>query len=124
MHSSTSTRLSGLGPIPAPDVIGSSPALKRVLRVAERLAAGDSKVLITGESGVGKDVIARVVHTRSPRASPVPESHLPAGTPRASAVANRPSSISGATVGPVGLAGGRIGMAGLRTRTRLAANPP
>jgi transcriptional regulator with PAS, ATPase and Fis domain len=40
-----------------------------VLRVAERLAAGDSKVLITGESGVGKDVIARVVHVKSPRAA-------------------------------------------------------
>jgi transcriptional regulator with PAS, ATPase and Fis domain len=69
MHSPTSSRVSGLGPISAPDVIGSSAALQRVLRVAERLAAGDSKVLITGESGVGKDVIARVVHTRSPRAS-------------------------------------------------------
>ena len=69
MHSPPPSRVSNLGPIPAPDVIGASPALHRVLRVAERLAAGDSKVLITGESGVGKDVVARVVHVKSPRAS-------------------------------------------------------
>ena len=48
---------------------GSSPALQRALKVAERLAAGDSKVLITGESGVGKDVLARFVHVNSPRAA-------------------------------------------------------
>ena len=53
MHSPTPARVSSLGPIPAPDVVGASAALHRVLRVAERLAAGDSKVLITGESGVG-----------------------------------------------------------------------
>jgi transcriptional regulator with PAS, ATPase and Fis domain len=50
-------------------IVGESPALLRIIRVAERLAAGDSKVLITGESGVGKDVIARLVHVRSPRAA-------------------------------------------------------
>jgi transcriptional regulator with PAS, ATPase and Fis domain len=37
--------------------------------VAGRLAAGDSKVLITGESGVGKDVLARYVHVNSARAA-------------------------------------------------------
>jgi transcriptional regulator with PAS, ATPase and Fis domain len=50
-------------------VVGSSPALHRALKVAERLAAGDSKVLITGESGVGKDVLARFVHVNSARAT-------------------------------------------------------
>ena len=69
MHVATPPRPSQIGPIPAPVVVGTSPALQRVLRVAERLAAGDSKVLITGESGVGKDVIARVVHVSSPRAA-------------------------------------------------------
>ena len=49
--------------------MGESPALLRVIRIAERLALGDSKVLITGESGVGKDVVARLVHMRSPRAA-------------------------------------------------------
>ncbi len=69
MHVATPPRPSHIGPIPAPVVVGTSPALQRVLRVAERLAAGDSKVLITGESGVGKDVVARVVHVHSPRAA-------------------------------------------------------
>ena len=52
-----------------PTVIGSSPALARVLDIAGRIAAGQAKVLITGESGVGKDVIARFIHCQSPRAS-------------------------------------------------------
>jgi transcriptional regulator with PAS, ATPase and Fis domain len=38
-----------------------------LLRLAERAAASDAKVLITGESGVGKDVIARHIHQSSPR---------------------------------------------------------
>jgi len=70
MHSgSTSLPSSSLGPLAAPTIVGSSPALQRVLHIASRLAAGDSKVLITGESGVGKDVIARHVHVNSPRAA-------------------------------------------------------
>src|SRR5687767_8404724 len=51
-----------------PTVIGSSPALARVLDIAGRIAAGQAKVLITGESGVGKDVFARYIHANSTRA--------------------------------------------------------
>ncbi|MGE0594342.1 MAG: sigma-54 interaction domain-containing protein [Vicinamibacterales bacterium] len=51
----------------APIIIGHSPALERVTALATRVAGGLAKVLITGESGVGKDVIARLVHSRSPR---------------------------------------------------------
>src|SRR5688500_779898 len=69
MQLTPSQRPSTIGPIPAPTVVGSSPALHRALKVAERLAAGDSKVLITGESGVGKDVLARFVHVKSARAA-------------------------------------------------------
>jgi transcriptional regulator with PAS, ATPase and Fis domain len=43
--------------------------MKDVLAIADRVAAGDANVLITGESGVGKDLIARYIHTRSPRAA-------------------------------------------------------
>ena len=39
-----------------------------VLSMARRAAIGESKVLITGESGVGKDLVARTVHVRSRRA--------------------------------------------------------
>lgn len=53
---------------PAPTVIGESPAWQRVMTIATRMAAGRAKVLITGESGAGKDVVARVIHARSSRA--------------------------------------------------------
>jgi transcriptional regulator with PAS, ATPase and Fis domain len=69
MHLAPPARPSSIGPIPAPVVVGNSPALQRTLKVAERLAVGDSKVLITGESGVGKDVVARFVHVHSSRAA-------------------------------------------------------
>jgi transcriptional regulator with PAS, ATPase and Fis domain len=54
--------------ISEPKLVGSSPALERLRSAAERVAAGNAKVLITGESGVGKDLFARLIHARSPRA--------------------------------------------------------
>ena len=50
-------------------IVGSSPQILEVLRLARRAASGDAKVLITGESGVGKDLIAREIHAHSQRAS-------------------------------------------------------
>src|SRR6476659_516534 len=44
-----------------------SPAMGEVLRLARRAAGGDAKVLVTGESGVGKDLIARIIHAESLR---------------------------------------------------------
>ena len=43
--------------------------MQQLRNTALRVAAGTAKVLITGESGVGKDLLARYVHARSPRAS-------------------------------------------------------
>jgi transcriptional regulator with PAS, ATPase and Fis domain len=54
--------------ISEPTLVGSSVALERLRSSAARVAAGHAKVLITGESGVGKDLIARFIHARSPRA--------------------------------------------------------
>jgi transcriptional regulator with PAS, ATPase and Fis domain len=51
-----------------PTVIAGSAAMLEVLALARRSAAGDAKVLVTGESGVGKDVIARHIHVNSRRA--------------------------------------------------------
>ena len=51
-----------------PVLIGGSGALRRVTEMARRIAGGNAKVLITGESGVGKDLLARLVHTHSLRA--------------------------------------------------------
>ncbi|WP_411288593.1 sigma-54-dependent transcriptional regulator [Phenylobacterium sp.] len=50
------------------DLIGSSPAMTLVKRMGERAAKSSIPVLITGESGVGKEVIARAVHGSSDRA--------------------------------------------------------
>src|SRR5262245_10570357 len=49
-------------------VVGRSQAWKLALEIAGKVARSQTKVLITGETGVGKDVIARYVHLESPRA--------------------------------------------------------
>src|SRR5580700_491050 len=48
-------------------IIGSSPALKVVLEQVERVAPGDTTVLIHGETGTGKELIAHAIHNASPR---------------------------------------------------------
>lgn len=48
-------------------IIGSSPGLEAVLRNVERVAPTDSTVLIQGETGSGKELIARAIHNLSPR---------------------------------------------------------
>ena len=48
-------------------IIGNSPALRVVLEQAERVAATDATVLIQGETGTGKELIAHAVHNASPR---------------------------------------------------------
>ena len=54
---------------PAYDVASDSPAMAALYTLADRAAAGDINVLILGETGVGKDVMARRIHARSLRAS-------------------------------------------------------
>lgn len=49
------------------EIIGSSPALQRVLEQVEAVAQTNANVLVFGESGVGKELIARAIHTNSPR---------------------------------------------------------
>jgi formate hydrogenlyase transcriptional activator len=50
------------------DIVGSSEALRKVLRQITKLASSDSTVLILGETGTGKELIARSIHKRSKRA--------------------------------------------------------
>jgi formate hydrogenlyase transcriptional activator len=48
-------------------IIGDSPALKAVLEQVERVAAADTTVIIQGETGTGKELIAHAIHNASPR---------------------------------------------------------
>ena len=50
------------------EIVGSSDALRHVLIQVEKVAPADSTVLITGETGTGKELIARAIHKRSKRA--------------------------------------------------------
>jgi len=51
------------------EIVGSSPALKAVLARVTKVAPTDSTVFITGETGTGKELIARAIHKRSKRSS-------------------------------------------------------
>jgi formate hydrogenlyase transcriptional activator len=51
------------------EIVGNNPALLEVLRKVETVAPTDSTVLILGETGCGKELIARAIHNRSKRAS-------------------------------------------------------
>src|SRR6201991_2248536 len=51
------------------EIVGSSPALKPVLARLAKVAPTDSTVLITGETGTGKELVARAIHRRSPRSA-------------------------------------------------------
>jgi formate hydrogenlyase transcriptional activator len=51
------------------EIVGESPALQSLLARVTKVAPSDSTVLITGETGTGKELIARAIHKRSPRSS-------------------------------------------------------
>jgi formate hydrogenlyase transcriptional activator len=50
-------------------IVGTSPALQTVLALVSKVAPSDSTVLVTGETGTGKELVARAIHRRSRRGS-------------------------------------------------------
>src|SRR5215472_428388 len=53
----------------APEFIASAPAMQPVLQTMARIGPSDANVLVTGEHGTGKEVVARTLHVLSPRAN-------------------------------------------------------
>lgn len=49
------------------EIIGGSPAWQKLVKQIESIAASEASVLITGETGTGKELVARALHSRSPR---------------------------------------------------------
>lgn len=64
---SPASPLDALPPLP-PEVVADSGPMRQVLRTAALVAQSDAPVLITGESGVGKEVVAQLIHAWSARA--------------------------------------------------------
>lgn len=53
--------------LPFKDIIGESPAIQDVFKIIDKVAKTDANVLILGENGTGKELIARAIHTKSLR---------------------------------------------------------
>jgi DNA-binding NtrC family response regulator len=58
-----------VAPPSAPPIVAVSEAMRAVVAAAERAARSDAPVLVEGETGVGKELVARLVHAAGPRAS-------------------------------------------------------
>jgi transcriptional regulator with GAF, ATPase, and Fis domain len=54
---------------PIPELIGSSPAMQKVYRLTRQVARSNASVLLLGETGTGKELIAKAIHQLSPRGS-------------------------------------------------------
>jgi two-component system response regulator AtoC len=50
------------------EIVGTSPAMRQVFSMVDQVAGADATVLLRGETGTGKELLARAIHRRSPRA--------------------------------------------------------
>ena len=66
--SCASTSPAGSAPTSQKATVGESPAFRRTLDLIERVAPGETSVLICGETGSGKEMAAKMLHAQSPRA--------------------------------------------------------
>ncbi len=66
----------------APEMLGQAPAMQDVFRAIGRLSQSNVTVMITGESGSGKELVARALHKHSPRANAAFYCHQHGGHPQ------------------------------------------
>lgn len=89
-----------------PEVIAVSPAMQDCLALAKRVAATDANVLVLGENGVGKEVVAELIHAASPRSSgpfvAVDLGAMPENLAESELFGHRKGSFSGATENRLG----------------------
>jgi two-component system response regulator GlrR len=69
LHGGSGTMQAGVGQLWREDIVTRSSLMEDLLAKAQRVAAGDASVLIQGESGSGKELLARAIHRASPRAN-------------------------------------------------------
>jgi two-component system response regulator GlrR len=69
LHGGTSGGQAGVNQLWREDIVTRSSLMEELLAKAQRVAAGDASVLIQGESGSGKELLARAIHRASPRAN-------------------------------------------------------
>ena len=89
------------------ELLGRSVAMRRLFALAERVAKTDATVMINGETGTGKEVLARAIHQASPRAgAPLVVADLSSVTPtlvESELFGHRKGSFTGAVADRVGL---------------------
>ena len=69
LHGGSGAMQAGIGQVWREDIVTRSSLMEDLLAKAQRVAAGDASVLIQGESGSGKELLARAIHRASPRAN-------------------------------------------------------
>src|SRR5690348_2514158 len=69
LHGGSSAMQAGVGQVWREDIVTRSSLMEDLLAKAQRVAAGDASVLIQGDSGSGKELLARAIHRASPRAA-------------------------------------------------------
>ena len=91
----------------SPDLIGQSPAMEQVRRLIAKVATTDSTVLILGETGTGKELVARAVHQQSGRAEmplvPINCGALPESLIESELFGHRKGAFTGADEHRIGL---------------------